>query len=81
MEELFGASGAEVGFRPVSAEDENDSGLTFRSLQQRLAAHGEILLGLMRHSDKGSQIQINPPGKNLPLSLQATDELIVLDVV
>ncbi len=81
MEELFGASGAEVGFRPVSAEDENDSSLTFRSLQQRLAARGEILLGLMRHTDKVSQIQINPPGKHAPMRLQATDELIVLDVV
>ena len=81
MEELFGASGAEISFRAVAPEDVNHETLSFRQLQRRLALKGEILLGWMHHSDKGSEVLLNHPKKDEPIHLQADDELIVLDVI
>lgn len=81
LEELFGASGAEVGFRVVTREEDEDDSLTFRSLQHRLASQGEILLGVMRYSEQGGDIHLNPRDKDVPIDLEAKDELIVLDVL
>lgn len=81
MEELFGASGAEINFRPVGDADLADANLSFRDLQRRLADEGEILLGLMRNGERGAQVTLNQPDKDKGMGLQAGDELIVLDVL
>lgn len=80
MDELFGASGAEIRFRAVQAQEAENKTLSFRSLQRQLAAEGEIFLGILRHAEKGSDVVLNPKDKNKPLDLRVNDELVVLDV-
>lgn len=81
MEELFGASGAEISFRAVGAADLAEDSLSFRDLQMRLASEGEILLGFIRHGESGDQVTLNPVHKGKAMGLQARDKLIVLDVL
>ena len=73
-EELFGAGGAEIFFRP--AEDYGIVGrkVSFGKLKNRSADRGEIVLGIR---PKNSPIELNP-AQNKTYILKGTEDLIVL---
>lgn len=79
LDELFGASGAEIALRrPTEAGCADIAGATFTAMQAALADQGEILLGVLRANN---ELELNPSPKDVPLSLADDDQLVVLDVV
>lgn len=72
--ELFGASGAEICFRPAADYGIMGQQVRFRELKYISANRGEIVLGV--RLEKGS-IQLNP-AQNKTYILKETDDLIVL---
>ena len=72
--ELFGASGAEICFRPVADYNIADQKIRFGALKALAADRGEITLGIRL---KNSSIELNPAEEKNYI-LQEQDDLIVL---
>ena len=82
FENLFTAGGAEIFFHPPEAYLEPAAGeLSFAELQEKVAGHGAIALGLFRPARGGKgareELLLNPP-RSHPCQLQAGDEIVVL---
>jgi len=79
FEELFAAGGAEIEFRPPSAYGPVDTA-SFARLESRVAAHGDILLGVQPAADAGLPnrgLQLSPD-RGARFDLKADDRLCVL---
>lgn len=72
--ELFGASGAEICFRPVTDYSIADEKIRFGALKALAGDCGEIVLGIRL---KNSLIELNP-AHNKTYILKESDDLIVL---
>ncbi len=73
FEHLLGIGGAELRLQPGS--DAGDAA-DFYALQTRLAARGELALGILR---AGGVSELNPD-KHKPLALSAGDQLVILSM-
>ncbi len=82
FENLFTAGGAEIFFHPPEAYLEPElRKLSFAQLQEKVAAHGAIALGIFRPAAPGkssAEELILNPSPELEWQVQATDEIVVL---
>ncbi len=78
FEELFTVGGAEILYRDLS-EYPMQSVNTFADLEAVAGLQGETALGLYRQTPdaEGRRLQLNP-ARDVPLKLQAGDELVIL---
>ncbi|GAB3680960.1 CASTOR/POLLUX-related putative ion channel [Salinisphaera aquimarina] len=81
MEELFGAGGAEVEFRDVTALGLAGASRSFEAMRLERAAYGEVLLGTLADATGAApRLRLNPHDKQALLELADGDELVVLAV-
>ena len=78
IEDIFGAHGAEVALRPALAAGAPPYEASFDELAARMAAAGEILLGLLHDSPSGWQAELNAVDRTTPRRLTAADRLVVI---
>lgn len=79
FEELFGAGGAEIYFRPVVDYVPVDRPARFEEIRRAAFAAGEIAIGIRRprNAAVNGGIELNP-GRDLPLHFEPDDEIVVL---
>jgi hypothetical protein len=76
-DQLFGAGGAEISFRPAAAYAVAGQRLCFRELQEQAAARGETALGLQRTEHRIRDLQLNPP-REQQWQVGSGDEVVLL---
>lgn len=82
FEDLFGAEGPEIFFRPASRYGLLDRDATFSDVCHAAAAHNETALGVRlrcRGEAGGDEILVNPP-RDRSWRLRQGDELVVLAI-
>jgi hypothetical protein len=80
FDELFGPSGADVSFVPTSRYGTAGTDVRFVDLEERVAAHGDVALGVRLRPDEAGRaptLLLNPP-REQRWTLAADDEVVVL---
>jgi hypothetical protein len=80
FDELFGPSGADVSFVPTSRYGTAGTDVRFVDLEERVAAHGDVALGVRLRPDEAGRaptLLLNQP-REQRWTLAADDEVVVL---